>query len=233
VRALLLAAGLGTRLRPITDRIPKCLVPINGKPLLEYWLDLLIESGIERILVNLHYLPDAVTSFIAGSRWRNRIETVYERELLGTGGTILENRTFFQGEPFLVAHADNLTRFDVKAFMRRHAERPQRIAITMLTFDTDAPHTCGIVDEDSNGVVIGFYEKVPNPPGTHANGAVYIFEEEVIDYMKSIGSRTVDLSTQVIPNYLGRILTFHNRDYHRDIGAPESLRKAEAEFRLR
>ena len=231
MRALLLAAGLGTRLRPLTENVPKCLVPIRGRPLLEYWCDLLMEGGFERVLVNMHYLPDAVRGFVENSRWRHRIDLVYEDDLLGTGGTILRNRIFFNNEAFLVAHADNLSRFDVRAFARRHAERPAPTVMTMLTFDTDAPSTCGIVEVDESGVVVAFHEKVPNPPGRRANGAVYILEQDVVDFIAGLGKEVVDLSTEVIPHFLGRICTHHNSDYHRDIGTPESLRKAEAEFR--
>lgn len=231
MRALLLAAGLGTRLRPVTDHVPKCLVPVRGKPLLEYWLDLLLPAGIESILLNTHYLPEKVRQFVERSRWRSRISMVYEDVLLGTGGTVLKNRAFFGNEPFIVAHADNLTRFDVRAFMARHHARPAGVEITMMTFDTDEPRSCGIVEENVDGVVVAFHEKVDNPPGNHANAAVYIFESSVIDFLGGFDRDVIDLSTEVIPHYMRRICTFHNHDYHRDIGNPESLRLAELEFR--
>jgi mannose-1-phosphate guanylyltransferase len=230
MRALLLAAGLGTRLRPLTERVPKCLVPIHGKPLLGYWLDLLLPSGIERVLVNTHHLPQAVERFIAASPWRERITLVHEDTLLGTGGTVLANRAFFAGRPFLVAHADNLTRFDVGAFLVRHARRPAGALITMMTFRTDSPQSCGIVEEDTQGLVTAFHEKVPHPPGDHANAAVYIFEPQIVDFLAGLGRPVIDLSTEVIPAFLGRICTFHNAGYHRDIGTLESLRRAELEY---
>ena len=230
MKALLLAAGLGTRLRPITDNVPKCLVPIHGKPLLEYWLDMLLPNGIERVLINTHYLPHAVRAFVAGSRWRDSIDMVHEEILLGTGGTVLKNRNFLDGGPFMVVHADNLTRFDVKAFIGAHANRPAGVDITMMTFDTDMPQTCGIVELDERGVVIRFHEKVANPPSNHANAAVYIFEPSVIDFLASLGREVIDISTEVLPRYLGRMQAFHNSDYHRDIGTPESLALAEREF---
>jgi mannose-1-phosphate guanylyltransferase len=230
MRALLLAAGLGTRLRPLTDRIPKCLVPVHGKPLLGYWLDLLLNAGIERVLVNTHYLPVPVREFVASSPWRTRITLAHEHSLLGTGGTILRNRAYFEDGAFLVAHADNLTRFDVDAFRERHQKRPAGVDITMMTFDTDAPQTCGIVEEDARGIVVGFHEKVGTPPGSRANAAVYILEPGVIGFLESLGKGEIDVSTEVIPGYMGRICTFHNAGYHRDIGTPESLLKAEAEF---
>ena len=230
MRALLLAAGLGTRLRPLTDHIPKCLVPIHGKPLLDYWLDLLLRSEVECVLVNTHYLPDAVREFVASSPWQARVTLVHEPQLLGTAGTILHNRSFFESGAFLVAHSDNLTRFDVSAFLEHHKRRPEGIDITMMTFDTDAPQTCGIVEEDARGVVRGFHEKVSNPPGSRANAAVYIVEPSVIGFLASLGKEVIDLSTEVIPRFIGRIWTFHNTGYHRDIGTPESLLRAEAEF---
>ncbi len=230
MRALLLAGGLGTRLRPLTDRIPKCLVPIHGKPLLEYWLDLLFQGGVETALVNTHYLPEPVRDFVAASPWRDRITLVHEDVLLGTGGTVLRNRDFFGGEAFIVAHADNLTRFDPRAFIARHRSRPEGCEITMMTFETDDPRSCGIVEEDERGVVTAFHEKVEHPPGNHANAAVYIFEPSVILFLAALGKEVIDLSTEVIPHYIGRIATFHNLGYHRDIGSPESLARAERDF---
>lgn len=230
MRALLLAAGLGTRLRPLTERIPKCLVLIHGKPLLGYWLDLLLPTAAERVLVNTNYLPEAVRQFVTESPWRERVALVHEECLLGTGGTVLKNRHFFEGRPFIVAHADNLTRFDVRAFVSRHERRPAGTLITMMTFRTDTPQSCGIVEEDARGVVTAFHEKAPNPPGTRANAAVYIFEPAVIDFLESLGKEVIDLSTEVIPAFLGRMCTFFNSGYHRDIGTLESLRMAEIEF---
>lgn len=230
MRALLLAAGLGTRLRPLTDQIPKCLVPIRGKPLLAYWLDLLLPGGVEKVLVNTHYLPEVVKEFVAASPWRDRVTLVHEKELLGTGGTVLRNRAFFGNDAFLVAHADNLSRFDVGAFVKRHETRPAGSMITMMTFRTDVPETCGIVEEDTRGIVTAFHEKVPNPPGDHANAAVYIFEPGVVSFLESLHKEVIDLSTEVIPHFLGKICTYRNDIYHRDIGTLDSLRKAEAEF---
>ncbi|MBM3359105.1 MAG: nucleotidyltransferase family protein [Betaproteobacteria bacterium] len=230
MRALLLAAGYGTRLRPLTDNIPKCLVSIRGRSLLDYWLELLLTGGIESILVNTHYFPEKVSDFVGASRWKDRVTLMHEEVLLGTGGTILHNRKFFRDEAFLVAHADNLTRFDVRAFIARHASRPPEVVVTMMTFATDAPQSCGIVVEDDKGIVRDFHEKSPNPPGNRANAAVYVFEPEIIKFLESLGRSTIDLSTEVLPRYLGRIRTHFNTMYHRDIGTPNSLRKAELEF---
>lgn len=230
MRALLLAAGMGTRLRPLTNTIPKCLVPIHSKPLLGIWFDLLFRGGVERALVNTHYLPDQVRNYVGTSLWREKIELAHESELLGTGGTILANKGFFQSQPFLLAHADNLARFDVGAFLDRHRQRPAGTDITMMTFDTDTPQSCGIVEEDVRGIVTAFHEKVQNPPSNRANAAVYIFEPGVIDFIAGLKKSQPDISLDVIPAYMGRICTFYNADYMRDIGTPESLVAAERDF---
>ncbi len=230
MRALLLAAGYGTRLRPLTDTVPKCLVPIRGRPLLGLWFDQLFPDFVEAAVVNTHYLAEAVRAFVAASPWRERVRLVHEPALLGTGGTILANRDFLGAAPFLVAHADNLTRFDVAAFFARHRTRPAGAEITMMTFATDQPHSCGIVEQDAAGLVTAFHEKVAHPPGNRANAAVYIMEPAVIAFLDRLGKPVIDLSTEVIPHFVGRIATFHNADYHRDIGTPDSLAKAELEF---
>jgi mannose-1-phosphate guanylyltransferase len=229
MRALLLAGGLGTRLLPLTATTAKCLVEINGRPLLDYWLELLFDGGIERVLVNTHWLAEQVEAFVATSRWAQRIDLVHEEELLGTGGTVLANREWFQGEPFVVAHADNLTDFDVGGLIEAHRTRPAGHAITMLGFRTDTPRSCGILELDARGTVIGFHEKVDNPPGNLANGAVYVFEPEVAESIAAIDGPQVDLSTEIIPDFVGRIRCVETGGYHRDIGTPASLRRAIAE----
>lgn len=230
MKAVLLAAGFGTRLRPLTDSLPKCLVPIHSKPLMEYWFDLLLGAQVDQVLVNTHYLPEAVQEFVNTSPFRERVTLVHEETLLGTGGTVLKNRDFLAEEAFILAHADNLTRFDVKAFIAAHLKRQPGVEITLMTFDTDAPKTCGIVELDADDRVIAFHEKVAHPPGTRANAAVYIFEPSVLTFLASLGKEVIDLSTEVLPHYLGRMQAFHNADYHRDIGTLESLRRAELEF---
>lgn len=226
----MLAAGLGTRLRPLTDTIPKCLVEIDGRPLLDYWLDLLSAGGITQALVNLHYLPGAVEAFLDRSAYPVEIATVYESALLGTAGTVLKNRAYFKREPIMLIHADNLSFFDVREFMGRFERRSDGIDITMMTFHTDAPETCGIVELDENGTVQTFHEKVKNPPGNLANGAVYILSPAVVDYIASLDKDIVDFSLDVLPHYLGRINTYHNGTYHRDIGTIQSLMAARTEY---
>ena len=230
MRALLLAAGLGTRLRPLTDTVPKCLVDINGRPLLDYWVELLSNGGVTDILINLHYLPEAVRAYVASCTYPAKITTVFEDKLLSTGGTLLKNSAFFRNEPAMFIHADNLSFFDVRAFEERFCSRDRDIDITMMTFHTDVPETCGIVELDERGIVRAFHEKVKTPPGNLANAAVYILTPAVTDFMAGLGKDVIDFSTEVLPHFIGRINTFHNDVYHRDIGTVESLMLARSEY---
>ena len=227
MRALLLSAGFGTRLRPLTDTVPKCMVSIQGKPLLEYWFDLLFENGIENAVVNTHYLPDVVVSFIKQSKWAKQVETFHEKELLGTAGTIKATAPYFGKQDFFVAHADNFVKFDLARFLDLHAKRPSNCAMSMLSFRTDNPQSCGILELDAKNVVRRFHEKILNPPGNLANGAVYILTNEILDFIKSKKEHILDLSNEIIPSFLNRIYSIETDGYHRDIGTIESLKQAQ------
>lgn len=230
MKALLLAAGLGSRLRPLTQNVPKCLVPINGKPLLQYWLELLVSGGIREILVNTHYLSDKVVDFIEKGEFKQYVKIAYEKELLGTGGTLLANLSFFDKDPIMLIHADNLSKFNIKSFIEADRNKPSGCEITMMTFETDSPSSCGILEIDQFGIVKAFHEKVQNPPGNIANGAVYILNPSIVKFLSSKNKKIIDFSNDVIPYFLGKIYTFHNDIYHRDIGNMESYNKAINEF---
>lgn len=229
MKALLLAAGMGSRLRPITLKIPKCLVKVDGRPLLDYWLELLFKSEIfDGVVINTHYLPDAVNAFVEAHPNRDRITLIYEPELRGTGGTLIDCRTLLGRDDFLVAHADNLTLFDPSDFWQYHQARPAGCLGTLMTFIAPDPRSCGVLDLDEQGIVRGFHEKVPNPPSSLANAAVYWFGPYLFDMIEKM--RISDLSLDLIPAFLGRWATYPNRAYHRDIGTPESLAAAQADF---
>src|ERR1039458_7102515 len=125
MKAIILAAGLGTRLRPVTSTTPKCLVTINGVPLLELWLRDCERAGVEGVLVNTHHLADRVEEFVTARRGIP-VTLAYEPALLGSAGTIVANWDFVDsGESFLVVYADNLTTFPLSeliAFHATHAE---------------------------------------------------------------------------------------------------------------
>lgn len=217
MKALLLAAGLGTRLRPITNSTPKCLVTIKGRPLLELWLEKLMNSKIRSVLINTHYLHDKVEEFIAKSPYKELVSLIHESTLLGTAGTILRNYDLLYGNDVLVAHADNYFMEDLSGLLNAHNERPHYCEMTMMTFVTESPEECGIIHTDKDGVVTDFYEKETPPRGNIANGAVYVFSSKLMNELKMMGE-VRDISTEVLPKLLGRIFTYQIQGSFIDIG---------------
>ena len=226
MRAILLAAGLGTRLRPLTNKVPKCLLLIKEKPLLEILLKQLKESDIGPFLINTHYYSKQVEEFIEPSGFSDQVELVHEPKLLGTAGTLIANLNFYQDQDGLLMHADNYCLADFDAFVEAHNRRPSGCLMTMMTFSTSVPCLCGIVELDKKGVVIGFHEKVDNPPGNIANGAIYILSKELIDILKTDFTNSKDFSKEVIPAMIGKIFTYETKNFFIDIGTTDNLRKA-------
>ena len=227
IRALLLAAGLGTRLRPYTEKLPKCLMPISRRPLLEHWLCTLYKHNVSKVLVNTHHHSKMVREFLTRKPFQCWVDEVYEQELFGTAGTLWNNWQYFAGSTTLLIHSDNWCQCDFGRFVQYHMfERPAHTLMTMMTFETEFPEACGIVESDKYGVVTAFYEKPVRPKSNLANAAVYILEPELINILAA-GPQVVDFSSEVIPKYLGRIATWENRGIHRVIGIIDSLINAQ------
>jgi mannose-1-phosphate guanylyltransferase len=226
LRTILLAAGFGTRLRPLTDKIPKCLVPINGKPLLQIWLEILQNAGLIEILINTHYLSNEVNHFINNSSFKNNCVIRYEKVLLGTAGTLLSNLDFIAEDECLLIHADNYCLANFTDFINAHKSRPSNCLITMMSFRTDNPSSCGILEVDDKNIVIGFHEKVKSPPGNLANGAIYILSTDFIKIIKDKYSKVSDFSTEVLHHFLGKIYSYESKELFMDIGTPEAYYKA-------
>ena len=229
VKALLLAAGLGSRLSPLTDDWPKCLMPIGDRPLMEYWLETLYSINVKEVLVNLHHHSEIVHKFLNRSRFEGWVSSVSEDTLLGTAGTLRANKEYFQGCTTLLVHADNWCQCNFADFLSFHNNyRPDHCSITMMTFESPTPETCGIVETDAEGVVFAFHEKTKNPSGKQANGAVYLLEPEILEWIVDDPDIS-DFSTEVLPHFMGRIATWHNQGIHKDIGALTMLQLAQSD----
>lgn len=226
MRAILLAAGFGTRLRPLTNRIPKCLVPINGKPLLGIWLESLFQVGIERVLINTHYLAEQVIEYISEHQYADRIELVHEETLYGTAGTLMNNAGFLGGEDGLLIHSDNYCLADLNKLISAHQRRPSECMMTMLTFNSENPSSCGIVELDERGVMVNICEKCDDPPGSLANAAVYVISNQLIRYIEEQLENTTDFSVDVLNHLSGYVYTHPVNDVLIDVGTAQSYEKA-------
>jgi mannose-1-phosphate guanylyltransferase len=229
-KALLLAAGLGTRLRPLTDRVPKCLVPIAGRPLLDYWLMALADAGVRQVMINTHHLRSQVGDHIArvNARGGQRITEAFEPRLLGSAGTVTRNRALADDcDELLLVYADNFSDVDLRAMVAYH--RSHGDPVTMLLFRASDPRACGIVELDGGKRVIDFTEKPEHPKSNLANAGVYVISAEAFREMADANGS--DLGRDVLGRFVGRMRGWVNDGYHIDIGTPEALARAAVDAR--
>jgi mannose-1-phosphate guanylyltransferase len=230
VKAFLLAAGLGTRLRPLTDTIPKCMLDIDGRPLLDIWLDAFDRAGVEEILVNLHHLPDAVRRHLAGRTGLPVVRTVFEPELLGSAGTLVDNRGWVAGEEFFLAcYADNLTDFPLRTLINAH--RAQDTIATLAVFRSENPSAGGVIELDAGGRVTGFTEKPAEPVSDLVNAGMYALRPDVLDEIDPTPPR--DIGYDLLPRLVGRAWAVPVEGYFRDIGTSDAYRRARREWPVR
>lgn len=230
MKAFLLAAGLGTRLRPVTDTVPKCMVRIAGKPMLDIWLDAFARAGVDEVLVNLHYLPDVVMQHLATRSTGPTVCTFFEPELLGSAGTLAAHRDWVCGEDmFLVCYADNLTDFDLASLVNEH--RGNDVLATLTAFHSENPCSGGVLEVDHAGWLTGFEEKPANPLSDLVNAGVYAFSPKVLDEISCL--RPQDIGFDLLPRLVGRARVVTLRCYFRDIGTIELYERAQQEWPAR
>ena len=234
MRAMVLAAGLGTRLRPLTYEITKPMVPVLDRPVMAHIVDLLDEHGFEEVIANLHYFPDSIREYFG-----ERLSYRFEEELLGTAGGVRGCAEFFGGEPFLVISGDALTDIDLRAFAARH--RQSGGVATLAVKQVADTREYGVVLHDRDGRITGFQEK-PAPEealSSLGNCGIYMFEASIFDYFPA--RPFVDWAQDVFPVLLENDVPFHIheiREYWNDVGSLSELRQGtfdalRGELRLR
>lgn len=230
MKAFLLAAGLGTRLRPLTNYIPKCLVPIDDKPLLGHWMDLMEKHGITEVLINVHHFGDKVKAFIKKQKSHAIHFEMYEEiELLGSGGTLRENKDFVKGEEdFFILYADNLTNINLTAFKTYHQLKKQ--PFTMALNRVEQPHRCGIAALNEQGMITSFVEKPLNPLSNLANAGIYMAKPDILDMIPI--KKNTDIGYDLLPRLIGKMAGWEMTDYLMDVGTIENLNRAEREWQL-
>lgn len=198
MKAMILAAGRGTRLRPLTDTVPKPMIPFAGTPLLEHIINLLAQHGFSELFINLHHLPDVICNYFGdGTQWGVHITYSIERELLGTAGAVRALAHHFD-EPFLVYYGDNLTNFDLGDLHLAHAREGEIASIGLLWMDD--PTTRGIIGLDARGRIDRFVEK-PRMDQVFddylINAGTYVLNPDIIDYIPT--EQPSDFSHDIFP----------------------------------
>ena len=229
MKAFLLAGGMGERLRPLTTRMPKCLVPIKGTPLLGIWLDAFARQGIDDVLVNVSQFPEQVEDFVETRAGRApRVQVVHEAAPVGSAGTVAVNRAFVDGEEsFWIVYSDNLTNVALAPMLAYHCAH--RDVLTMALFRTPEPQSSGVVSLGPDGLVTGFHEKPERPLGNLANAGIYLARQTLFESIPRGGAVT-DFGHDVLPRLAGRMRGYEIEGYLADIGTPARLARAEAEW---
>lgn len=224
-KAFLLAAGLGTRLKPLTDATPKCLVPVGGRPVLHWWLRVCERLGVTDVLVNTHHHAEQVRDFVRSRASSARVTLSHEPALLGSAGTLAANRGFVAGEPsFWIFYADTLIGADLAPLAALH--RALRADLTMGVFKSPDPKSGGVVELAPDGRVLSFEEKPARPKSDLVAAGAYVAGPRLLSLLPA---GTGDLSKDVYPglmdNAAGLVL-----DPVIDLGTPERYAQAQKEF---
>jgi len=224
LKAFLLAGGNGTRLRPLTDSVPKCLAPIRGRPMLDIWLDLCARSGITEVLINLHAHAEAVEHHLQRNNSPVKVRLVHEDQLLGSAGTIAANRAWIGSDSaFWILYSDVLTNANLRSmgeFHSRHGE-----IATLGLYRVPDPSRCGVAITDETGVIIDFEEKPQAPRSNWVFSGLMVAGPHLFELIPP--SVPADLGFHAIPRLLGKMRAYPIADYLLDIGTLSNYERAQ------
>ncbi len=234
MKALILAAGEGTRLRPLTETTPKVMVPIGGKPALEHIIALCRKHGIVELALNLHYLPDQITDYFGdGSKFGVKIRYLHEAELSGDAGPIKKLEDYFE-DTFLVMTGDNLTTVDLTKMAEFHRQKWGLATVAVVQDDDrESIKRRGCVLLGDDGKISRFEEKLARPFSNLVSGHIWIFENRIFDYIPR--DRHYMIGYQLVPELFrsnepiyGHLLS--NNEYLEDFGTIERYQKCLDDF---
>lgn len=221
MKAMVLAAGLGTRLKPITFEIPKPMVPVLDRPVMAHIVGMLERQGFDELVANLHHYPDTIRNYFG-----DRLEYRFEEELLGTAGGVRNVADFFGDDPVVVVSGDALTDLDVRALVERHRAAGGIGTLTVKKVRDTREY--GVVIHDADGRIQGFQEK-PDPAEALSdlgNCGIYCFSPEIFDFFPE--EPFADWAQDVFPALLENDVPFHVHeieDYWNDVGSLDELRQ--------
>lgn len=220
MKAMILAAGKGTRVQPLTYEMPKPMIPVLGKPVMEYLIEQLAKHGCHDVMVNVSHLPEPIETYFGdGRRWGINIGYSFEGyvekgqlfgEPLGSAGGIKRIQEFggFFDDTFIVVCGDIIIDLDLTAAIRKHWQSGAKASVVVKRVEKERVANYGVVATDKNDAVTSFQEKptVEEAKSTLVNTGIYIFEPEIIDL---IPSQTVyDIGTDLLPDLLSKGLPF-------------------------
>lgn len=228
MKGMIMAAGVGTRLHPLTIDRPKPMVPIVGRPLMEHIIYLLRNHGVTQLVANLHYLPDNIRSYFGdGSGFGVNLKYTFEQELMGTAGGVKNNQDFLD-ETFVVVSGDALTDINLRAFLSFHKQQGAIASIALKPMEE--VERFGVVIADTKYRITNFQEKpkVEEALSNLVNTGIYIFEPEIFDYIPS--GEFYDFGKNLFPRLALGGMPFYGyitEDYWYDVGNVEAYTQAQ------
>jgi len=241
-KAIILCAGEGTRLLPLTKNIPKPMIPIKGHPLLEYNIMLCKKNDIKEIFINTSYLPEKIKKYFRdGRKWGVKIKYSYEKNLLGTAGALKNFEKDLKGEAFVVIYGDNLTNLNLKEMIKSHKEKTAFATLFIYREKiSDKESTPGIIVVNKKKKV----KKIIENPSTkeveelrripeskkYINAGVYIFNPKIFNYINKSPS---DFSKDIFPKIIKfrkKIFGFTSPCFFRELGSKERYNLTEKEI---
>ncbi|MBP3951248.1 nucleotidyltransferase family protein [Bacillus sp. YZJH907-2] len=230
MKGVILAGGKGTRLRPLTSSMPKPMVPLMQKPVMQYSIELLKKHGITDIAVTVHYLPEVIRDYFGdGSDFGVRLTYFEEFTPLGTAGSVKQAETFLD-EPFVVISGDALTNFNLKEGIDFHQSRNSLVTVFMK--EVDNPFSFGVIQTNQHNQIIRFLEKpkVSECFSNTVNTGIYIMDPSIFSHMQE--KVQLDFSLDVFPRVIdsGQLYGYHANGYWSDIGTLKQYHQAQHDW---
>lgn len=221
MKALVLAGGFGTRLRPLSCTRPKMLFPIVNEPLMDWVLKNLAKSKVETVVLAVNHMAEQIVRYLGPTK--HDLDILYSKEQrpMGTGGAVKEAEHFLAGDSFLMLNGDILTDLDFRILIKYHREKGGLATISLI--EVDEPSRYGAVELDSESRILSFVEK-PEPgraPSNLINAGIYVLEPEIINYISE--GEKVSMEKEVFPILAGKkqLYGFRGINFWKDIGVPE------------
>ncbi len=226
---IILAGGKGTRLASLSKHLPKPMIEVAGKPILEHQIEFATENNISNIIIMTGYLSETIEKFVGnGSRWGLNIECIKEQTPLGTAGCLkqIENRLTNE---FIVLYGDLILNIDLESMINFHQKRGG--LGTLLVHPNDHPYDSDLLEIDNNNLISKFYSK-PHKENKYyqnlVNGGVYILNPRVFKYIEA--NRNLDFGKDIFPKIVDQnesLNAYYSAEYLKDVGIPERLTLAE------
>lgn len=233
-KAMIMSAGVGSRLDPLTQEVPKPLVPVANRPVIDILLETLSQLSIKDVVANTHYKSEQIINRCKKNPFGINFNYIYEKELSGTAGGVKKCQFFFnEGEDFLVLSADGLTNADIKAEIEDHKKSGAIATMGIKKIPIDEVSQFGVVVVDKEGFVSEFQEKpsIKEAKSDFINTGIYIFNYEIFKYIPE--NTFYDFAKNVFPDLLSKgikINTFEIKDYWSDIGTIDQYFQSTIDF---